>query len=67
MRQPIYTAMLATLLSLAACAKQEDPVAGSVEALGNDGIFASENVILPGENVTDASLANLSVAPANTN
>lgn len=56
------------LLSLSACAKQEEPAANVAggEALANDGVFASENVILPGENVTDASLANLSAAPANT-
>lgn len=59
----------AALLSLAACAKHEEPAANVAagEALANDGVFASENVILPGENVTDASLANLSASPANTN
>lgn len=48
------------LLSLAACTKQDDtaanvvsePATGNAEAFGNDGAFASDNVILPQENAT---------------
>lgn len=59
-------ATLATvaLLSLAACAKQDDtsanivsePATGNAEAFGNDATFASDNVILPQENATDNSV-----------
>ena len=71
MKTLFSTLAAATLLSLAACAKHDDTTntagaepSGNVEELGNDSAsapdngFASENVIQPGGNATDAAATN---------
>lgn len=66
---------IATLLSLTACAKQGDTGANlsgdeaaiNAGTIGNDGAFASDNVILPEDNVTDADIADPINAAGNAN